>query len=509
VELQIDKLRPHQIEPARHLVKLLTAGQNCVDISDTGTGKTYVACAVSNALQLPTLVVCPKIVVSKWGETMKQFGDTVSVIGYEKLRMGTTPFGWWEKPRPADYDPRYYVCQSCQREVKFETVKTVADLWCEPCAYHPRGIHCIDTKRRPWDLGKWIWSPNVGMVIFDEAHRCEARDSLHADMMIGCRRYGIPTLALSATLASSPLHMRALGFVLGLHNLVGETGFFPWSAQRGCGLLPGLRGWRWKVGAEKQIKIMRQLRAELIPSRGVRVSCKEIPDFPEREITSELYDIDDPDLLNTLYERMRLALDRHERRKSLDKSPDGPLSKVLRARQKIELLKVPVAAELANDYLEKGYSVCIFVNYRDTITELERLLKTDCIIDGSEAGVRNRLANIRNFQSNASRLILVNSAAGGVALELHDTDGNFPRVGLVFPDYSANKMKQLFGRLQRDGGKSKCHYRVILAAGTIETSIHKQMHGRWDNIEALNDADFLPAPLQYLKGVVPQLSEAV
>lgn len=498
--LQISKLRAHQVEPAKHLLELLSRGQSCVDMSDTGTGKTYVACAVANALQLPTLVVCPKIVVSKWGETMKQFGDTVSVIGYEKLRMGTTPFGWWDKPKPEDYDPRYFVCTSCQREVDLKN--------CAPCPHHPAGIHCVETKRRPWDFGKWNWSGRIKQIVFDEVHRCEARDSLNADMLIACKRFGVPTLGLSATMATTPLHMRALGFVLGLHTLTGDNGFYPWSAQRGCGRLHHLPGWRWIVGAEKQRQIMSNLRADLLPSRGVRVSIKDIPNFPEREITSELYDIDNPDLVNALYERVRLAMDRHEQRSTLDKSPDHPLTKMLRACQKIELLKVPVAVELARDYLEKGNSVGIFVNYRETILELQRLLKCDCRVDGSPEGVRNRARSISAFQSNSSRLILINSKAGGICLDLHDLDGNFPRVGLVMPCFSANVMKQLFGRFQRDGAKSKSHYRIILAAGTIETNIHRQLFGKLNNIEALNDVDFMPEPLHYLKKVVPALTEA-
>jgi superfamily II DNA or RNA helicase len=469
-------------------------------MSDTGVGKTFTACAVANALQVPTLVVAPKIIVSKWQETMRHFGDSLSAIGYEKLRTGNTPFGWWDHPLPENYDSRYFVCTTCQREINLAKV--------EPCAYHPRGIHCLEIKRRPWNFGKWNWSGCIKQIIFDEVHRCEARDSLNADMLIACRRQGVPVLGLSATMATTPLHMRALGFVLGLHTLTGDGGFYPWSARRGCGLLHGLPGWRWIVGAEKQRNIMGQLRSEIIPSRGVRVSIKDIPDFPEREITSELYDIDEPGLLDSLYERMRLEMDRHEKKRQSDKAADHPLTKMLRACQKIELLKVPISVELARDYLEKGNSVGIFVNYRETIVALQQMLKCDCLIDGSAEGIKYRTFNITRFQTNQSPLILINSKAGGICLDLQDLDGEHPRMGLVMPCFSANVMKQLFGRFHRDGAKSKCHYRIILAAGTIETHIHRQLFGKLNNLDSLNDVDFIPEPLHCLKSKVPDLTGA-
>jgi hypothetical protein len=172
---------------------------------------------------------------------------------------------------------------------------------------------------------------------------------------------------------------------------------------------------------------------------------------------------------------------------------------MLRAHQKIELLKTPIAVELAGDYMEKGYSVALFVNYRQTLEELCARLKTRCFIDGSVEGVRNRVHSIDQFQRNVNKAIIVNNKAGGIAVSLHDLDGDHPRVGLVFPCFSAETMQQVFGRLHRDGGKSKCHYRVMFAAGTMEVPMHRAVSARLNNLEALNDADLRPENLRLTK----------
>lgn len=492
MELQLAKLRPHQVESAKRLHALLRDGVNCVDESDTGIGKTYVAAAVANALQKPTLVIVPKIAVGLWERAAEHFGDKFSVIGYEKLRTGRTPFGWWDNTPPSGFrSPVVYQCQSCLLPVDFDKF--------QPCHCHPLGIHCVETKKVPWKYGHWNWSGKIGLAIFDEVHRCSGRDSLNADMLIACKRQKVPVLGLSATLASSPLEMRALGFVLGLHRLAGDGGFYPWLAQNGCGKLFGVPGWRWTVGQDRQIEVMDRIRKRIVPACGVRVRVADVAGFPEREITSELYDLDEtPETIDQLYSEMSEALRDLENRRSQDKSPDHPLTKILRASQKIELLKVPVAAELAKDFLDTGYSVALFVNYTATILGLSRLLKCDCIIDGSVTGERRERA-VESFQQNQARKIILNSRAGGICINLHDTHGGFPRAGLVMPAPSATIMRQVFGRLQRDGGKSKCLYRIILANRTVEVSTHRNLQKKLNNLDALNGEDFLPDSLGLTK----------
>lgn len=497
----IEKLRPHQLAPFESLRRILNQFGTGVDQSGTGTGKTFVGAAVAIASKLPTLVVCPKIAQSAWTRAAHYLGDSLSVIGYEMLRIGNSPFGKWKNYRPA---AQFFKCSVCQCRVDLDNFT--------PCPHHPRGIHCLETKRQSPRYGDFSFHPGVRQIIFDEVHRCNGVNSLNADLLIAAKREGKRVLGLSATMAHSPIQFRALGYLLDLHNLnsdrieaarVGHRITLPsfdrWAANLGCRKDPRFHGWKWFLGKDKQTEIMANLRAVIIPERGVRVTEDDIPDFPQRDIQAELYTLDDPHKIDGCYSRMAGALAYLNEKRAADKAPDHPLTEILRARQEVELLKVPVFTELASDYLEKGFSVCCFVNFRQTIDELSKLAPISFrVIDGSPESVRNRDKWVNEFQDNRIRYMLVNSDAGGICLSLQDLFGGFPRMGLVSPCFSAVTLRQVFGRFQREGGKSRCYYRMLFADGTVEVPIWRAVQPKLNNIDALTDGDLTPDNLKLI-----------
>ena len=478
-------LRPHQVAPSNDLSSILGRYQAAVDFSDCGVGKTYVATSVIKKLNLPTLVVGPKISEAGWRRAAEAFDDKVTYLGYEKLATGRTPLGQWQHQPPAGKrNGELFVCQSCQREVDFDNYT--------PCYCHPIGAHCIVIKKKPWKYGRFLFSPAVKMIVFDEVHRCSGLDSLNAEMLIAARRQGIKILGLSATAANSPLQMRALGYALDLHTLTESAGcsFWRWARHYGCEMDQTFGGFRWNVGKDEQREIMARLNAEIIPARGVRVRCDDIPDFPKLDVEAELYTVEDPEELSRLFKELQEAMERHNKTRATDRDPEGPLTKMLRARQKIELLKTPIVMELAQDYLAKGYSVPIFVNYSETVELLRKKLGFP-VIDGSVVGeARNKILDA--FKRDEHRGLIVNIMAGGVSVDMQDVRGIFPRMGLVMPNPSAIAMLQVFGRLRRDGGKSIAHYRVILADKTVETKVHRAFNRHRNNLQALNDGDLNP-----------------
>jgi len=488
------RLRPHQIPSVRRLTRIFGSYQSAVDLSDTGVGKMYVGAAVATLLQLPTIVVAPKVVLTAWQRAAAHFDERFSIVGYEKLRTGKTGFGWWEHPLPEDgSELEYYQCQSCQCKIDITNPP--------PCYTHPLGIHCLEIKKKAWNYGKFNWHPNIGLIIFDEVQRCGSHDSLNADMLIAVKRAGIRMLGLSATAACNPLGMRALGYNLDLHNdscdILSTNSFLPtrskpsfsrWLHHYGCRRDPKFHGWKWMVGEKRQLAVMGNIRDSFLGSRGVRVTTDSIPNFPKRDIRSELYDLDEAGQIDRLYQEMQQPLATLAERCCTDDA-DHPLTKILRIRQKIELLKVPIAVELAKDYLDKGFSIGIFVNFSQTLSELRFRLKTDCIIDGSRDGVRFRQRNIDRFNSNHERIILINNEAGGSAVSLPDTTGDHPRGGLVFPGFSAATLRQLLGRFHRENAKSDCFFRILFAANTYEEKLHRILRTKWNNLDALNDSD--------------------
>lgn len=479
----------YQVEPAQQLLRALTENGAALDASDMGVGKTYMAGAVLRAINDPTLVVCPRVSVASWERMGQHLGTSFDVRHYEALRGGTSPYGYWQNP-PPKVRPKGFSCKRCQRK------------WLEgddpgQCPYPPPtgGPHDVVTKSLPHNYGPFRWHEGIRTLVFDEVHRCSAPDSLQARMLIAAKVQKIKTLMLSATVADSPLNLRAIGFALGLHNLIdrkdltGAPGFYQWALRHGCYHIPGL-GVQFCSGAEKQREILKKLHADIFPQRGARLRIDTLGDaFPEVQITAELYNTEAEGRINKLYDQMREKVDAINAKREFSAIA---LTELLRDRQEIEMLMLPVFIEITRDANAEGRHVALFFNFRETVEEACRLLKTECRVDGTqigEAGMRRRQACVDAFQRDEEENIVCTSDAGSESISLQDLCGVFPRLGLVSLGWSSKRARQIFGRLRRALGKSKAIYRCVLAAGTVQERVYESIVDKLDRLDLLNDGD--------------------
>lgn len=464
----------YQEQSITHLLDILPRERGVVDASDMGTGKTLVGVEVQKRLNLPTLVICPKVVIPGWLRTAAMQDTDLDVINYEMVRSGRTPYGSWEK---------------------------------------------ISGCRKP----RFVWNSAIGMLEFDEGHRCQGYTSANAELMRAARRQNIPTLVMSATLADSPLQLDALGCLLRLHDsnfpptlrTPDPVSFWRWASRHRCGkgFFSALEFHGTKE--EKQAE-MAKLNALIFPAKGVRVTIDELGDkFPDCQVTAELFEMGDPARMEKLYQQMEASLrqlwERHgklegERLRRAqedfgfegDQLPEDPLIMLLRARQQVELLKVPGIVDAAEDAIQSGLSVAIFVNFRQTLQAICAELQTDCFIDGSQTGTIGALqreANRLDFVEDRSRVIVIVSEAGGVGLDLPDLRGVYPRLSLVCPGYNAKTLRQICGRTRRANSKSKSLVRILFAEGTCEMPVHKRVSQKLDRLDALQDGDLMPGNL--------------
>lgn len=487
-KLNTSGLYDYQKPAAAALLAAIQRGGAALDASDCGVGKTAHAVAVIRELNLPTLVVCPKVSIAGWRRMGERFGTEFEILNYEQVRTGNTPFGAWQFPRSAK--PDRFKCEQCQLEVN-----PASACW---CPFHPAGIHCVGKPiSQVHNYGRFIWHPNIRFLAFDEAHRCAGMDSLNADMVIAARRQRIPALALSATVADSPLHLRALGYLLGLHDLVdsrglssSRKGFYQWAFANGCRKLP-FRGLHFCPSRDRQSEILHDIHSKLFPFRGCRICVSELGDaFPDCQITAELYDVEQPGRMEKLQAEMQSALLALSARREGDE--ESPLVDSIRQMQEIELLMVPVFVELANDAIAEGLSVAVFLNYRASVEEVCARLKTDCKIIGEQKS-EERQANVDAFQRDEQRVIVATGDAGGVSIDLHDVRGQHARLGLVSLPWSARSLRQIFGRLRRSGGKSKALYRCVIPDTEWGRRVHKAVSAKLNRLDLLNDADLMPA----------------
>lgn len=390
-----------------------------IDASDTGTGKTVCALARAEALGLSPLIVCPKAVSTAWRRTAAEMSvKLVDVINPERLIRPNMFF-----------------------------------------------------DGRKWGL------PTGSMVTWDEVHRGASGSKAKTTAVLANLK-GIPLQMLSATIADTPLKLRGVGYVLGLHDYR-MASYYEWCKRHGCRKAMFHQGLEMPRGKAAE-PFIAQLHAEMAPFM-VRMRIADVPGFPECAILAELFDLDKRDTaeVNAIYEAMSETLKRKE---------ENELTVTLRARQRVELYKVPILFELMRDAVDEGKYPITFICFRDTMDALVAKLEKEGIPTGSiYGGDRDRQDVIDAFQAGDIRALVSMSQAGGLGISLHDTTGLRPRVSFISPGYNASDVKQCLGRIWRATGVGKVVQTFVLLSNTVEEKVYKALQAKLRRISILND----------------------
>jgi hypothetical protein len=205
--------------------------------------------------------------------------------------------------------------------------------------------------------------------------------------------------------------------------------------------------------------------------------------FPKNKIITDSYYSENSDLINIEYERIKELF---EALKKQEVEYTSILPKLLKARMAIETLKIPIMLDLAKEGIDNGYSVVLFVNFKETLNNLCHYLKTDCIICGGQS-LRERQDQIDRFQSNKSNIIILMIQAGGVGISLHDIHGGHPRMSIINPSWSGQDMQQAFGRIHRAGAKTPAIQKIIYVSETFEDYVKNLVDSKIKNITGIND----------------------
>ena len=416
--------------------------------ANTGAGKTYLACDVIKRLGIPALVVCPKIARTQWRSVLEGMGVEDKVIG----------------------------------------------------VINPENL--IASKRNPFYSHEDGWK-NIPegpvLLIFDELHRsCSGvyklskpgqkgqgcKQALMAARWVNKSTPGHKVLALTATPADSPLKMQALGYLMGFHSFVAPS-FYDWCRRHGCSMQARGRQAAFAFTRDRlrAKAIMEGIRKDM-GERFMSITPNEIPGFPEETREVVLVDLakEDHEALVRAYEEMPELMKKPSR---------DSMVKLLRLRQQAEFCKASVLAKMAKDEVEDGNSVFIAISFTDARLRIQMELEKagvpfGAIYGGQKESERNGM--IDAFQQNRTHVIIGMMQACGVALSLHDTKHERPRVSLISPSFSASDVVQALGRIRRVGG-THATQRIVLAAGSVEERVAKAVNGKIDNIGALTDAD--------------------
>ena len=409
------------------------SGSNTLDTSHVGTGKTVVAAHLAKSLNRPIAVICPKAVIPSWERELKETGiEPLFVLNYEKIRTGKTE--WMSK----------------------------------------RG-----KKIMKWDL------PEDTLVLVDEVHKCKGPYTQNAQLLVSLVAQGYSIHAMSATAAEDPTEMRPLGFALGLHSLNKPTdttkSWFGWMMQYGC----RQNEWNaWELRAKSKLS---DLNKVMYSKNVKRLTVDDFPDsFKANRVFVEPVAFGSAAKIAKAYKDLGITPEIITRllEDGTVEDSDWVLVNLLRARQLAESLKAKDMADMAKDYVEQGHSVVLFVNFTDTADTLQKLLECPAIVGGQTADERQQV--IDDFQDDKEHVIVVNIAAGGTGISLHDINGNRQRISLISPTFNVKDHLQALGRIHRNGAKSDAIQKILVASESIEEHVMRVIEQKSDNLNTLH-----------------------
>ena len=336
------------------------------------------------------------------------------------------------------------------------------------------GITRSGQKRRKFKLHY----PRNTLWIFDEVHNCRNPKALQTQLLIDARDHEFPLLLLSATPFENTTQLKVIGHAMRWFH---RSQWWHWCLSKG-GCRPGAFGGLEYCGGEQ---VMRGLRKEYSHMLD-RVSIQQVADLPEFKMSTRIMALETTKALDRAYIDL---LNAHA------EETEHAMVRRLRYRQIIEHEKTQGLFELATEFIDSGQKVLHFVNFRDTIENLQilhgRAKHKFGRVDGEVTG-DERQDSISDFQNGLLDGLIINMQSGGVGLNLQDTVGNAPRTAILNLTDSATWFKQATGRTFRDGTKSPCRFVVPLVADTVEEQMDQNLTAKFKNLEALTDGDFMP-----------------
>jgi len=419
-----DKLLDHQMLHLRSLISSVKDYNIAVDGSGTGTGKTYTAIATCKHFDLIPIILCPKTMIKTWKNVCGLFNCN--------------------KPIIVNYETMKHGNQYVDNDVNNERIDSnVININSE-------------TKKYSWNVTK------KHMLIVDEAHKCKSKTTLNGKMLMAAKNK-CKILLLSASIADSPRAFYVFGFILG---------FFRTQSQ--C------NNWVNNILNAKLMSMTQSnpMHEYLFPKYGSVMYLSEIDTVDKKNIiipTNYTIDKKSEIIINNLTEQ-------------LSKTEFIEINKILIMRQQIELIKANIIIELTEKYINCGHSIAIFINFVETLNNLKKKLKTDCVIHGNLTDDEKQ-KNISDFQKNKEKIIICTLQSGGQSINLHDTNGKHPRVSIISPSYSSIDLVQSLGRIYRAGTKSHAIQHIVFCGNTHEENICENIKKKINFMSGLTDDD--------------------
>jgi hypothetical protein len=506
------ELFPHQVAAFERDLEILEVNPFYIDTSQMGSGKSFVAAKLAHTLELDLVIVCPLTAKSTWEQISREYDIPIKfMINYESLRG--------MKGKALSHN---LLTREDKLHVNEETDKTTMTSF-----FHP--------------TRDWVKMIRNGVfLILDEMQAFKNQNDTSKAVRALIKPLSdlwyedLSARSRFALLSGTPFDKveHAITFCKTV-NIIQKTKMFTQDFDtkrlKPYGLLELIEECK-RLDLENATAVLERIMPggyfnkktvtaivyELVSKVLFPVISTSMKAFEarvdgellERDIKNGHYRMNEEqtnalqDAIQDLEAAAKGYLDGHWL------AIDG-LSRITKALMNIEIAKIPMLIQLAEDDLEDpNKKVVILCSYSVTIDVLRVALRefSPLVLRG-DTKPKDRGKIIESFQSadpDSPRLLIGNLQIGGVSISLHDTDGTRPRSLYIVPNYHFIALHQATGRVFRQGIKSKAKVRFVYGVGTLglETKILDNLASKTSVMKGLlNDSNVI------LPGDYPNVDE--
>ena len=169
----------------------------------------------------------------------------------------------------------------------------------------------------------------------------------------------------------------------------------------------------------------------------------------------------------------------------------------MKERQDLERCRLEDLSKEVVRYLDEGKSVIVFCQFTESVNIFKNMVRVnlshteyvvESIIGGTSKKERERVVNA--FQENRVNLLVATLPSMSEGVSLHDTTGDAPRVAFMCPTYNAKDFKQGMGRIWRANGKSVAHVIAVYIADTKEQEQVLNYKTKLGSMDVFNEAEY-------------------
>ena len=453
------QLLPHQIDHYNRIQKLFDSGEQFyIDCSLMGAGKTYLAAYFAQQYNLPLFVICPKSMINTWERVSEEYSIPLEFITtYQSLR-GT------KNKLSHDYLTRIDTSEMVVSKKGNEKIisHTLFDA----------------TEKFKQLADKGIF------LICDEIQYLKNTTS-QAEAAIALTKAIFPnTSSKMAFLSATPFDKQESAVnVIRLANIVRKKELFTSEAFGRNFQLTGFKELQKKCEEVNPDATYSIIQKRNISGKTIKGICFDLyvmilkPKFVsimQRPIINAKCDTKNGIYKLTAQQTIEMKnavadlVDSARYSEKKDSIMDGPMNMggVTKAMQQIEYLKLPIIKRLVRQKLSESENnkVIVYVNYNQTIDSLmQKFQKYTPLKLNGQSSIQDRKSIVTKFQKASSgyRLLIGNTKVGGIGIDLHDTNGGFPRTMFIVPTFAIMDLHQACGRVYRQGTVSDSTIRFI------------------------------------------------